>query len=584
MKPEAPAAPPEATTASLMSPLIVRSWKRSSACGLRQDAPVELPYQGNYDADSRLLRAAQPVLERLVETMSDTHHSIFLADRDARIIDRMVGTKSLVHTLDKAYIAPGFEFPEELAGTNGVGTALEEASVVVVLGTEHFSQYLHEFACVGVPIRHPILGTTEGIVDFTCFAKDYNPLIRPLLIEVAKHIETRLSQDASAAQVALLETFVRTCRTHRGPVVALRPDIFLTNTPASDHLGSADQAVLWDAATTLASMGRDNGFVDLASGRFQLRLTTVDTGGREAPGFVCRLAHEGPPPPKARSMVRVARPSAPTLPGRSPQWKRVREQLDALANSADPVAITGEPGTGKVHLAKHLHRSSSRGSGVRIFDAAAESNDLGTGIIDRCHDTLGNGDTVIIRRIDLLPTATLGRLGDLARQPNAPGRLVVTCDDAASEAAERTLAACAQYVWLPPLRQRSDDIADLVPALLADLAPGRQARCASPAVQALMRYPWPGNTTELRDVLTSALVKAQSGEIGLSHLPPWILKRAHLRRFSPMEQAERELIISTLASVSNNRTEAARILGIGRATLYRRLRTLGIATDSELVR
>lgn len=60
------------------------------------------------------------------------------------------------------------------------------------------------------------------------------------------------------------------------------------------------------------------------------------------------------------------------------------------------------------------------------------------------------------------------------------------------------------------------------------------------------------------------------------------MKRAHRRKLTPMEQSERDLIIDALLSVDNNRAEAARVLGIGRATLYRKLRSLGISNGTDL--
>ncbi|MGK2884562.1 MAG: hypothetical protein ACSLE8_07260 [Rhodococcus sp. (in: high G+C Gram-positive bacteria)] len=119
--------------------LIERSWKRSSACGLVPErADLELPYDTDFDGDCRLVRAAQPVVERLVSAMADTSSSLLLADPGARIIQRWLGTKSLSSRLDQASIAPGFGFVEEFAGTNGVGTALEEGRTVAVLGEEHY--------------------------------------------------------------------------------------------------------------------------------------------------------------------------------------------------------------------------------------------------------------------------------------------------------------------------------------------------------------------------------------------------------------------------------------------------------------
>lgn len=567
-----------------LSPLIERSWSRSSACGVRQGLDGDLPYSEDFDNDSRLIRAAQPVLERLVASLSETHHSVLLADREGRLIQRWVGMKSLHNRLDRASIAPGFAFTEEFAGTNGVGTALEEDEVVAVRGDEHYVESLRGFACVGVPIHHPFRGTVEGVLDFTCRSADYHSLIRPLLVESVKHIETRFSQQASAAESALLECFVRTCRASRAAVVALRPNMFLTNGAAAKLLSPSDQAVLWDVAVTVNARGGSEGSVDLSGGRYGLRLTAVDSGSQSV-GLVIRLAPERTADPTVVPGVAVtpdAREGVPVLPGRTVQWRRVRTRLAELADHDLPVAVTGESGTGKMLVARHLHRCSSVRTGLRVFDGGAETRDGGTQLLGRCRETLAQGDTAIICRMDRLPPRAAIELSELVRRTPRPARLVVTCNDDAPEAIERALAAFPDQLWLPPLRQRSEDIADIVPALLAELAPDRVLTCAPAALQTLMRHAWPGNTAELRDVLGAASGAAVAGWIEVVHLPPWLRKRAHRRRFSPLELSERDLIIETLASVDNNRTEAAKVLGMGRATLYRRLRSLGIAVGDEL--
>lgn len=89
---------------------------------------------------------------------------------------------------------------------------------------------------------------------------------------------------------------------------------------------------------------------------------------------------------------------------------------------------------------------------------------------------------------------------------------------------------------------------------------------------------------QLRDVLAAALANSTNGDVEIRHLPTSVLKRAPQRHLSPKEHSERTLIIETLDSVAGNRSKAARILGIGRATLYRKMRNLGITTDRELTR
>ena len=572
-----------------LRPVIERSWRRSTACGVPSGTELTLPYDENIDGDSRLIRAAQPVIERLVDTMADAPHSLLLADPDARIIHRWVGMRSLNGRLDNASIAPGFGFTEEYAGTNGVGTALEEARVVTVRGTEHFAERLRAFSCVGVPIRNPVRGNVEGILDFSCMAKDFNPLMTSLLVEVAKHIETRFAQQSSVSESELLECFLRSSRSHRGPVVGMRPNMFLTNTAAAEQIGAADQAILWDVAVGHSRRGSSEGVIDLSCGRYSFRSVLVHDHLGADGGVVVRLQldntrvapHGGRPssshwPATARRGALAARPA-----GRSPQWRKLRDRMQMLAAVAEPVAFTGEDGSGKFWAAERF--AALRGGEVRVFDGAGEHGEAHFSLADACRSALRDGDAVIVRRIDRLPVAVRTELSALIRGGSEPALpLIVTCTDDPRDTVVRALAGFSHQLWLPPLAQRLDDIVDIVPALLAELAPDRVVTCALPVQQVLMRYSWPGNVAELRDVLAAALGESKGNQVEVADLPAWLMKRAHRRQLTPIEQTERDLIIDTLGSVGNNRAEAARVLGIGRATLYRKLRALGIANGYEL--
>jgi transcriptional regulator of acetoin/glycerol metabolism len=568
-----------------LRPEIERSWMRSSACGLGPDLDLALiRYNPDFDDDSRLIRAARPVLDRLVVSLADTQHSVFLADPEARVLQRWVGMKALNRTLDRAHVAPGFEFAEEFTGTNGVGTALEEARVVVVRGEEHYVDFLKTFSCVGVPIRHPISGRVEGILDFTCLASDYDPLMAPFVVEAAKHIETRLAHLSSAAEQALMEAFVHWSRTHRGPVVALRPDFFLANSAALQLLGSADQAILWDTAGSLMARGREEESVSLHGGHYRVRIAVVDVGLHAEPGVVARLTPVRVPAMGNLSAARRT-PAEPStgLVGRSPQWQDVLRQLWKVAQTTGSVVVTGEVGTGKTTVARLIHqRAAVRGALVELNCTAQVA--AGETFLEEVQEALARGDDVLLRRIDRLTDSLCAGLTDVLRDGVTGGRIIATCEDSPSGVIERTLAAFAHHVWLPPLRQRHQDVADLVPALLADLAPDRRSDCGLAVLQALMRYPWPGNTAELRDVLRAAADNAGPRALDVQDIPARVLKRAHRRQLTPMEQAERDLIIDALAGVQNNRTEAAKILGIGRATIYRKLRTLEISSGEVLAR
>ena len=137
---------------------------------------------------------------------------------------------------------------------------------------------------------------------------------------------------------------------------------------------------------------------------------------------------------------------------------------------------------------------------------------------------------------------------------------------------------------LPPLSQRLDDLADLVPAFLEEFNEhyGRTIRGLSEAAMAaLRRHRWPGNGRELRNVIERAVVVCSGDLIDLPHLPAGLTPAPApaptgeasvvIPIGTTVDEAERQLILSTLAHAGNNKTRAAEVLGISLKTLHNKL-------------
>ncbi len=144
-------------------------------------------------------------------------------------------------------------------------------------------------------------------------------------------------------------------------------------------------------------------------------------------------------------------------------------------------------------------------------------------------------------------------------------------------------------IQLPPLRERGDDIEPLVRHFMAicNEKLGRNVAGVSPAVLAIfLRYPWPGNIRELENVMERAMVVAKGSVILPEHLPPHIFETRVAANDEPggqrlpelsLEAAEREQILRALQASGGKRIEAARLLGLSRRTLYRKLDRYGIS-------
>jgi DNA-binding NtrC family response regulator len=132
-------------------------------------------------------------------------------------------------------------------------------------------------------------------------------------------------------------------------------------------------------------------------------------------------------------------------------------------------------------------------------------------------------------------------------------------------------------IHLPALRDRRDDIADLASTFLASGRGGAHRRLSRAAMEALLGHSWPGNVRELEHVIERASLLATGDEISADDL--MLRPRTEApRRLEEMtlEQVERYLIERALATQGGNVSEAARVLGLSRSALYRRLTSLGI--------
>jgi DNA-binding NtrC family response regulator len=141
-------------------------------------------------------------------------------------------------------------------------------------------------------------------------------------------------------------------------------------------------------------------------------------------------------------------------------------------------------------------------------------------------------------------------------------------------------------IMAPPLRERKEDIFPLAEAFLEEIgrAVGRPSGGISREVRdALLAYSWPGNARELRNVLERATILCDGGLIVLEHLPPEVAQKkpsdlpdGPVFAGETLEATEREMIIAALKKAENNRSKAARLLGVTRPTLYYKLQKYGL--------
>jgi transcriptional regulator with GAF, ATPase, and Fis domain len=324
--------------------------------------------------------------------------------------------------------------------------------------------------------------------------------------------------------------------------------------------------------------------------------------------------------------------------GKSASWKQVLTQASQVASTETTVLLLGESGTGKEVVARFLHRASARKNGPFVaLNCAAlpeqllESELFGyergaftgamvsrAGKIEQAAggvlflDEVGEmSPAVQAKFLRVLQEREFQRLGG-SKTLKADARVIAATNRDPKTAMERGQFREDLYyrlsvfeIALPPLRDRRDDILLLVESFLADLAKniGRPAAGVSEdAKDRLLAYAWPGNVRELRNAIERAVILCEGGLISSEHLPiaigqtrtpppPVAVTTAAVPAGTipasastpgglKLDDLERDLLNKAMAQARNNKSQAAKLLGVPRGQFYSLLKKHGL-TDAK---
>ncbi|HVL84852.1 MAG TPA: helix-turn-helix domain-containing protein [Pseudonocardia sp.] len=565
---------------------VAASWRRSISNGI-DPSVVANEYCADLDFGSRLVRCARPVIEQLVEQIAEIPTCVALTDNRARLLVRKDASSWMGRIADAAYFAQGFGYAEGSVGTNGVGTVLEYGESVHIVGAEHFVESLQPYACAGAPVRDPFTGRIEGVLDISCLSEHSSPILHSLVRSAAAQIENNLLTDRNQLQQALFDAYTRVDARSRQAVLAVGQRTVLTNSPMQGLLDPGDLLALQDHARFLMLRHPSvDDRVDLPSGiRVRLRGSTVTVGSAIAGmvGVVTVLNEvDGVPGPRLRPAVdRPVRPARAQAVGAAesgcPAWRAAAATVAKALRADAAVLVLGEAGSGRFTLLSDLYRhthETGRAVALEAEQVEAAPGDVAARILRAQSPPV----LPVLRDIDRLSSTAVDRLlGALANRADAPLSIAATAAEFArtTPANDALLALFRTSVTVPPLRSRCSDLPALVDAVLAELAPHRDVRLSREAQRLVGRYGWPGNVRQLRDALAFALRRRPVGRIEVADLPAFCQStpRSALR---PVDEAERDAIVSALREAGGNRVAAATALGLARSSLYRKIRQYGI--------
>jgi transcriptional regulator of acetoin/glycerol metabolism len=573
--------------ARTVRPEVVTSWRRSLLSGAEVTRP-ELPFVGELDTENALCAAADPVLSKLADRLSGLGAGVLLADRHARILRRWVSDQNILPLLDALRSDAGFTGSEEIVGTNGIGTVAETGRPVQIIGFEHLMESMTPFACVGVPVFHPITHRPEGIITMSCRADAGSALLTPLMMSAAADVEHRMLEQASRRERMVLDAYLEASRGGSRRVAGVGQGIFIAGPRVTSLLGGMHQVVLWETVRE-ALGGRSSATAELRVDDEQvlpISCTPILNQGH----VVGALVDFGSPMMRrvaTSSASRTAQRSAsiPGLVGTTVAWLEVVASVRSAVAAGDRVLVSGEMGLGKTTLLSRALTEDDENVNVETVELASGGWHDVTAAMSALDGVVSRRpDVVLLKHIEAIPPQVAMALASRLLEGTDPVRYVATLTSATgttatSEHGRLVTALGGKAIHIPPLRERTEDIPLIAHAILAESA-HRRLTLSAGALRAFVRAPWPGNVMQMRTLLKSLAIQANS-EIQAADLPAEIQACATRRQLTTLEHVELRAILDALKQAQGNKVLAAKMVGVSRSTLYRKLNSYRIDPDAD---
>jgi transcriptional regulator of acetoin/glycerol metabolism len=626
---------------ALADPVVVQSWRRCAPrmdpCA--EPRPVLVREQTLAwwrKAQGEFITVATPIIEDIHQFVEGSNCAILLLDGTGCVL-ALQGDDGFIAHLAARELGGGSYWTEGQLGTNAVSLALAHAAPVQVVGAEHYYRAYHDLVSTAAPI-HDVNGRIIGalaIVGPVSGATSHTVgLVMGAVKAISSQLQANLFFDEANQRLtainALLDVFVggivvwdgEGCIQHMnalaGEMLNVAPTAAVGH-PLNDVAGLppqmqraiAEQQELQDVEVT---------FEGGPSSRSALvRLRFISGADAEPAGCVALLR----PMEYVRRLVhqQVGSQASITLEdiqAESATMRSLLRQARIAARGTAPVLLRGQGGVGKNLLARALHNHGRRRDNPFLaINCQAIPHELMVSEfvgyeMQAGHEgrpskfELAHGGTLLVDQIEslsleaqaaLLSVVESGcvmRLGGVRPIPVDVRVVAATAADLEQHVADDRFLADLYYrfgvfnLLVPPLRQRIEDIPLLAERFLARITSrsGQPAWIDDEALAILKRYPWPGNVRELESVLERALYQSTDNVIRVADLAEGVRNGRVLHRNSPQPlvpmttaDAEREAILRAGWACGGRVSEMSRQLGIGRTTLWRKMKGLNISAD-----
>ena len=490
----------------------------------------ELEVRGD---ENEVLRIGRPFLLEVKKALEGTGFVLAFFDSNCLMLT-CLGHPKECEDLQEINFCPGGNWKEEVAGTNGPGTALARREAVQVVASEHFVEAWHKWACYAAPILDPVSGQPLAVLDVTGYKNATQPFMLPLVSSLARAIQMELACHQMRKDCIIIEEYAQTAARrpndgviamdHRGRVLRMSPSAQRVLRVPYPLRGSENVPELRDLLSALSTRAKTLGQRSLevayiaASGQ-QLRAAAQAVFGEDQfIGAVVtlndQLAARRSPGGDSRDSDRNARSRGvvkfPTkycfddVLGNSPAMQQAFKRARQAAMQDMPLLIFGESGTGKEMFAQAIHNAGARSQHPFIavncgsiprelleaelfgyvsgaFTGAKhggnagkfEQADGGTIFLDEVSELPAAGQVALLR---VLQEMEITRVGSSSAIPLDVRVIAASNKNLLHEISAGRFRRDLYYrlnvlaIDLPPLRQRGEDIIMLAQLFLAEFS------------------------------------------------------------------------------------------------------------------
>lgn len=623
---------------------IASSWQRCVANNLDPHA-YNFPKLLDRGELSRLLAARKPLLDAsrsslqaLERSLSKIPHTVLLTDEDGNILYAF-GSGHVWRHFEECGVNVGGSLNEKYLGTTAPGIVLtEKMAAITVTYAEHYSEIYHWCCCAASPVFQSD-GSLAGCLNITTSEDHFHSLqlLHALNVSTAQHIQMELHTAQFIDEKPEAEEFIggilanlehgiiifdnngkilhvnqRACHLLKTPVQHLICKHYgqIIKTDALGMCFSKDANVRGKVTLLHNSAKRQECMIEAKP--------LHDQAGRKI-GMMAHL--EG-----SRKLWPVRKAGPSSVPfiisdvlGESAGVKKAIELARRFAPSNVPVLIYGETGTGKEVFAQAIHNLSHREGGpfvplncAAIPSGLVESELFGyvkgafTGALlegKKGKFEIASGGTLFLDEIDSMPLELQVKL----LRAIETGEILSLGDHLCKSVDVRVIAAMGHIpegsgvdsrlrkdlfyrissvrIFLPPLRDRSEDIELLAYAFLRHFCINRHKwiHWIEPDVISMLKsHNWPGNVRELRSAIEFAVFASDSDTLRVEHLPDYVTDNSSAERKSEKESStdlkemEKMMIQRILEENGGSREHAARAMGLSRTTFYRKCKKHGL--------